>query len=175
MNYSCTIIILLLCICCSESKNELVKSSEASFRITLNQLRDLTEAEIDSIEHTKPFYIGRDEQNILFKLLEKKIFVSDMELDTSGLNFTIITWEKPIIDLEELNIELDISPDLNIDRLFIKRENKIQQLDLGNRLLGDRFISYLDLDDDGKKDLLIMDKYYLIGGYNFDLKYYTYQ
>ena len=48
MRKSCQIAILLFCAGCSLNENELEQYGEATFRITLNYGRELTDAEIDS-------------------------------------------------------------------------------------------------------------------------------
>ena len=70
-------------------------------------------------------------------------------------------------------IELDTSR--GRDYLIAKNGNNTVKIDLGPRLLGDRFISCLDIDEDGQTDVLVMEKYYIMNGYNFDLNLFNFK
>jgi hypothetical protein len=168
MNRRWQVFFLLFYAACSPNKKEVIKPAEANFRITLNNNRDLTEAESDSIENSHPFFTGTTQENRLYDILVRKGFVSDQQLDTSGLNFLPITLENPTILFLDMAIELDTSE--GRDCLIARKGKRTEKIELGERLLGDRFISYLDIDEDGKADVLVMEKYYVMGGYNFDLK-----
>lgn len=56
--------------------------------------------------------------------------------------------------------------------LDIKTPKKKFKIDLGPTLLGDRWLNINDLNSDGKMEILILEKYYIMNGYNYDLKVY---
>ena len=173
MKCALQIISLLAFIACSPDVNELAKTGEASFRNTLNYGRELTEHEIDSIESLLPLYRNTNHENKFYDLLVRKGIVSEERLDTSGLNFSEITWEEPSISLLGRTVELDTSG--GRDWLIVKENKKVLKADLGPRLLGDRFVSISDLDSDGATDFLVMEKFYVMNGYNFELKLFSFR
>ncbi len=174
MSFNLRILFLFCCVSCSEVRqHELVKTGEARFRITLNSPdRGLSEVELDSLENTRPFYAEPYKKNKFFDLLTSKGFVSYGVLDTSGLHLSLVTWEKPIVNFGEMQLTLDTTS--GIDHVVAKANERTLKTDLGPRLLGDIFVSYFDIDSDGKPDLLVMTKYYVMGGYNFDLKIFDF-
>ena len=174
MKFNLRIVLMLCFVSCSEArKHELVKTGEARFRITLNSPdRELSEAELDSLENTKPFYTETFKENKFYNLLVSKGFVSNEALDTSGLHLSLVTWEKPILNFGEMQLALDTIN--GIDHIVARAKGRTQKIDLGPKLLGDIFVSYFDIDSDGNPELLVMTKYYVMGGYNFDLKIFDF-
>lgn len=170
MKLNLPILLLFCCVGCSDIRpHELIKTGEAKFRITLNSPdRELSEAELDSLEYTRPFYTETYKENEFYNLLVSKGFVSDGILDTSGFYFSLVTWDKPIVNFREMQLLLDTTS--GIDHIVAKTKEGTLKTDLGPRLLGDIFVSNFDIDGDGKSELLVMTKYYVMGGYNFDLK-----
>lgn len=165
------IVLIALTLCfasCTTDRHEIVKLGEANFRITLNYNRELSDAELDSLENSKPSYSGTFRENEFYNLLVSKGIVSNQTLDTSGLLFALVTWDKPIANFGDMQLILDTAK--GNDRIFVKGKDIVLNTDLGPRLLGDIFVSYLDIDHDRKYELLVMKKYYVMGGYNFDLK-----
>jgi hypothetical protein len=160
--------LLFLCSSCSTSQTELGQSGEAKFRITMNYGREVTDAEQDSIENSKPFYTESFRENEFYDLLVRKGFVSNEILDTTGLNFALITWEEPSAIFGATEVLLDTS--YGMDHIVVRGNGRTSKTDLGTRLLGDILVSYLDIDGDEVAELLVMKKYYAMGGYNFDLK-----
>jgi hypothetical protein len=55
------------------------------------------------------------------------------------------------------------------DHVVMRCNDRILKADLGPRFLGDILVSYIDIDGDERSELLVLKKYYLMGGYNFDL------
>lgn len=159
--------------CSRVRQHELVKTGEARFRITLNSPDwELSEVEVDSLENTKPFYVEPYQENKLYDLLANKGFVLNGALDTSGLHFSLVSWEKPIVNFGAMHLALDTSG--GIDHIVVETRERTLKTDLGPRLLGDIFASYFDIDSDGKPELLVMTKYYVMCGYNFDLKIFEF-
>lgn len=159
---------MLFCVGCTRDQHEILKSGEANFRITLNYNRELSIAELDSLENSKPFYTETYRFNEFYDFLVNKGIVSNQMLDTSGLHFALVTWEKPMVVVGDVQLILDTTK--GNDHIVVRENSKVLKTDLGARLLGDIFVSYFDIDDNGKSELLVMKKYYVMGGYNFDLK-----
>src|ERR1041384_5933422 len=97
---------ILLCAACSAHKPGLVQSAEADFRITLNfPGRDLTDAEQDSLENTRPLYMGIPDSNKFYDLLVRKGFISNQELDTTGFHFSVISLEDSVKSFQTVKFE----------------------------------------------------------------------
>jgi len=163
-----TISFLLGYISCTTPQRKLVQTGEANFRISLNYLKDLSETELDSIEKTKPKYSQIDITNRLYQSLLNRGFVQNRELDTAGLHLRLITWENPVIDFGKTQIILDTTE--GNDHIIVKEGSSEVRTTLGEKLLGDIFVSYTDLDKKQGLELLVLKKYYVMNGYNFDMK-----
>lgn len=169
-----TIILCTFLLQCKSDSSLLRQSGEVRFRSTYNYFRELTESEIDSLDKSKPEQLQISD-TALFELLEKRGAITDNHLDTSFLGLKMIAYESPITASADYQFELESNPETSSQRLFITNSNATYEIDLGKFLLGDRWISALDLDSDGKTEILILEKYYIMGGYNFDLKVYEIQ
>jgi hypothetical protein len=167
MKYFLRLGFVFVCSSCSTSQNELTLTGEAKFRITMNVGRELPDAEQDSIENTKPFYIGRFHDNEFYDLLVRQGFVSNEALDTNGLRFVIVSWDEPLANIGDMQVILDTS--YGKDHIVMRGNDRILKADLGPRLLGDILVSYIDIDGDEDSELLVLKKYYVMGGYNLDL------
>ena len=166
------IVCLLLLSACTSNSHSLRQSGSTIFRVSFNLGRELTDSESDSIEHSKPFHVWQSGENKFYELLSKKRIVSNDQLDTAGLKFSIIDWNTTKRLDKNLTIRVDTAA--GKEYLIANHKNKISKTELGPMFLGDRFFCYLDIDGDGRNDLIIMEKYYLMNGYNFDLKMFQF-
>lgn len=171
--FSCLLFVLLLAGCWF--RNETIDlAGEAQFRISYNNNRELTEAELDSLENSKPTYSGPGADNRLYDILVKKGIVSNNQLDTSGLGFKLLNAETPHIHFPEMDVNFEVDTTLGYDLINIKKGSDTFKFTLGETLLGDRWVCLFDSNDNGRLELLILEKYYITGGYNFDLKHYSF-
>ena len=167
-------VFLLLLFGCSSEGLKLSQLGEFRFRTTYNLNRELTDAELDSLQKSMPEYMETGTENQLYDLFIQKGIVSDNKLDTSSLNLNVLSVESPHLHLSELEFDLETVIPVGRQYLHIKRGMEKFTIDLGQSLLGDRWLSLLDIDDDGKFEILLLEKYYVMGGDNFDLKIYRF-
>ena len=170
-----TLFILILASSCSDPG--LKQSAEADFRITLNtgSVSKFTDAELDSLENSKPRYCGNYAENKFYDLLVKKGIASkDGLLDTSSLDFHFLNYTSPRFHLSLSGIDFTSDTDDLTGRqiLEIKTPTKKSTIEFEQTLGLERWVSVNDVDDDGKENIIILEKYYIVGGYNFDLKLY---
>lgn len=163
------VIYLLMFNGCDYSTKELVQTGEVSFRISLNYGRELSLAEADSLEKTKPVNFGIDTASRFYQALQQRGVVVDRELDTSLLRLKRVTWEKPKADFGNTSLILDTTG--GNDHIVLRHGDTELKTLLGPRLLGDIFVSYSDNNSDF--ELIVLKKYYIINGYNFDLTAYS--
>ena len=155
----------------------LKQSAEAGFRITLNSGSDhvFTDAELDSMEKDGPWYCDHGRANKFYDLLVKKGFASSNGfLDTTGLGLHFLDYEKPRfhVTLSGIDFTLDTDDLTGRQTLEIKTDKKTSTIEFKPSPDIERWVSVNDLDDNGKKNIIILEKYYIVGGYNFDLKLY---
>ena len=169
------IVFLLFLYSCTSGKSELTKYGEISFRNTLNLHRELTDAELDSLQKCKPTYRGPEKGNHLYDLLIQKGIVSGLELDTSTLNLIPISMEAPIVEHSGLIFNLETNYQTGQQYLDINKVDQTFKIDLGKRSIFDKWISLIDIDSNNKFEILVLEKYYVMGGDNYDLIFYNFE
>ncbi|MFT3935986.1 MAG: hypothetical protein QM726_20315 [Chitinophagaceae bacterium] len=160
------ILLIIFCAACTGRPAKLLQSGEISFRITMNENRDLSDEETDSLERSNPTYGEDTNTNDLYKQLERGGFVAHGELDIAKLNLSLISWGEPTVSFGDTQVQLDTSN--YKDELIVRSKNTNAKINLGPRLLGDIFCSVVKIDNEPK--FLVVEKYYVMGGYNFDIK-----
>gem|GEM_PF-2581677 len=166
---------LLLLANCKPEKKALVETGDLLFRRTYNYpFWTPTEEQLDSISKTKPDYRNNNEKDVFYQELIRKGIVSDRFLDTSGLNMQLLNFENTQVRAGSMDISL--VTDIEAERQFfhVKIEKDSFNIALGKTLLADRYVACLDMDDDGKQDLLLLNIFYIIGGDNFEMKKYSF-
>lgn len=164
---------MFLCACVH--KNPGIKEfGEAGFRITYNVGRVLTEAEEDSLLQAKPLYYETSRSNKVYDFLVQRNIVYNRKLDTSVLHLKPINFQSPHLDLSKIQFQLETNIKAGFQFLHVRKGSDTATLNLGESLLGDRWISLFDINNDGEDEIVMLEKYYIIGGDNFDLKIYSF-
>ncbi len=166
-------IFFLISWACSSSGLKIAEHGEVRFRTSYNSYTELTNAELDSLQKCKPEYYEGGKKDQIFDLLIRKRVISDNKLDTSGLMLTNLSTESPIVQLSNFEFKLESNNEIGRQFLRVIREKEKFKIDLGESLLGDRWIALLDIDNNGSLEILMLEKYYIMGGDNFDLKIYS--
>jgi len=172
MKYTAYLLFCLILASCSARTTRLSPSGEALFRISYNPNRELSDAEMDSLQKSLPTYSGPVSENKFYTQLLRAGVVSDSRLDTSSLNFTIISDELPNVILSEIDLKLETDRKAGRQYLHLVRQGRKYLVDLGENLPGDRWVTLFKSADDSV-ELLVLEKYYIMGGDNFDLKMYA--
>jgi len=166
---------LLLLAGCKPEKKVLVETGDLLFRRTYNYpFWTPTEEQLDSISKTNPDYRSNNEKDVFYQELIRKGIVSDRFLDTSGLNMKLLNFENTQTRLGDTDIGLITDIEAERQFLYVKTEKDSFNVALGKTLLADRYITCLDMDDDGKKEVLLLNVFYIMGGDNFEMKKYSF-
>ncbi len=166
---------LLALVGCRSEKATLVETGDLLFRRTYNYpFWTPTDEQLDSISKTKPDYRNNNEEDVFYRELIRKGIVSDRFLDTSGLNMQLLNFESTQARFEEIDIGLETN--IEVGQQFLHIKNKIDsfRIDLGETFPADRWVAYLDMDDDGTKEILFLTIFYIMGGDNFEMKKYSF-
>uniref|UniRef100_UPI00404A56A8 hypothetical protein n=2 Tax=Flavobacterium sp. TaxID=239 RepID=UPI00404A56A8 len=175
-----TLFISLLFSCKTDRKVEAMKSNQVarlemianfSFRKSYANHENLTGKELDSLMNTKPLLLPNfDKKNELLLNLNKLNLITDNFLNELLFENEMSSRES-FLDINK-NILFSYRSKLaesNTIILNIKR-NKIiieKEIDFGAKNFGGILLE--DLDDDGTKEILILENYYIMNGENFDL------
>lgn len=175
MKFFLSLLFAVVLVSCKAKPKAVSLTGEALFRITYNfPGRELTDHEVDSLQNSRPWSCEPQHDKEFYLELKKTGIVVNNELDTSSLEFKQISHDQFKLEISGADFEL-IRDARNYHDLLIIRTNKYEfVVDLGPTLLGDRWICTFDSGVNGKFEFLILEKYYIMMGDNFDLKRYSY-
>ena len=171
MKFLLYLMTLILLLGCDSEKSKLLQSGEARFRTSFNFGRESAVAELDSLQTAKPEYYQTSD-NKFYDLLIRKGIVSNNQLDTSFLGLHVLSFEESHVHFSGIDFNLETDLQAGRQRMYIKTPRAKYKIDLGKTLLGDRWLSANDIDGDGKMEILILEKYYVMNGDNYDLRVY---
>jgi hypothetical protein len=163
-------IFFLLLLSCHHKQSGLPQLEVIQFRTSYNYGRDLSNSELDSLKKAKPYNSETEKQGLSYQHLVRKGMISNDQLDTTNFNFCNVGFEKSKVNFLDLQLSFETDKETGEQRLTIQKPNNTLKFDFEPNFLDNRWASVIDIDDDGKVEVLILEKYYMIGGDNLDLK-----
>jgi hypothetical protein len=163
-------ILFVLLLGCHHKQSSLTQLEVLQFRTSYNYGRDLSDGEFDSLKKSKPYYSENENPGLSYQQLVRKGMISNDLLDTTHFNFCNVGYEKPNINFGNLQLSFETDKQTGEQRLTIHNPNKTLKIDFEPNFLDNRWATVIDIDDDGMDEVLLLEKYYMIGGDNWDLK-----